>query len=70
MLLWSRCTLAFLDDKHIKVGEPGFPVAALDGDKPVMVEKDMVVKIGDHDFTKCKLTPSIIQLCEIPETTN
>ena len=56
------------DDKHsVKVGEPEYPVAAVERGKAVLVGlKEMVV--GDHDFTKFTLTPSVnFHIC-IPET--
>ena len=28
----------------------------------------MIIDIADHDFTKLKLTPSVVQLCDIPDT--
>ena len=46
--------LACLDDKHkIKVGEPGFPVAAVERGKRVLVKVGASFEVGDHDFTKC-----------------
>ena len=49
-------TLACLDDKHqVKVGEPGYPVAAVNRGKSVIVNKDVALSVGDHDFTKCKV---------------
>ncbi|XP_078597452.1 uncharacterized protein LOC144873716 [Branchiostoma floridae x Branchiostoma japonicum] len=58
-----------LDDKHsIKVGEPGYPVAAVDRGKSVLVAKDTVFVVADHDFTKVKLVPSVTLVCDIPES--
>lgn len=52
--------------KHlIKVGEPGFPVAAVDRGRTV-VGKDIEFQVADHDFTKLKITPSVALLCDIP----
>ena len=51
-------TMVCLDDKHnIKVGEPGFPVAAVDRGKEVIVGSNSSFQVGDHDFTKAKITP-------------
>ena len=49
----EHTTLVCLDDKHniIKVGEPGFPVAAVDRGKQVLVGIDTSFQVGDHDFT-------------------
>ena len=42
-----------MDDKHrIKVGEPNYPVAAAERGKRVLVRKDEVFEVADHDFTK------------------
>ncbi|XP_013398537.1 uncharacterized protein LOC106165011 [Lingula anatina] len=61
--------LVFLDDKHgIKVGEPGYPVAAVDRGKSVLVARDNVFAVADHDFTKLKITPSVTLVCDIPES--
>ena len=54
-----------LDDKHnINLGEPGFPVAAVDRGKEVVVGCNSSSKVGDHDFTKAKITPSVTLVCE------
>ena len=57
------------DDKHtVKVEEPGLPVAAVDRGKQVLVSKDQVLEVSDHDFTKFSLTPSVTLKVDIPET--
>ena len=56
-----------MDDKHaIKVGEPSYRVAAVDRGKSVFIGKDTAFSASDHDFTKCKLTPSVSLLVDIP----
>ena len=46
-------TLVSMDDKHkIKVGEPSYPLAAAERGNQVMA-------VGDHDFSKCTLVPSV-----------
>jgi hypothetical protein len=63
--------LVFLDDKHrCKVGEPGFPVAAVDRGKKVVVSKDSTFAVADHDFTKTGIIPSVTMICNIPESIN
>ncbi|KAI8516352.1 hypothetical protein Bbelb_049330 [Branchiostoma belcheri] len=58
-----------LDDKHsIKVGEPGYPLAAVDRGKSVLVAQDTVFVVADHDFAKVKLVPSVTLVCEVPES--
>lgn len=62
-------TFACQDDKHsIKVGEPGFPVAAVERGKQVLVGTDTAFCVGDHDFTKSKIIPSVTLLCNVPES--
>ncbi len=56
----AHVTMVCLDDKHnIKVGETGFPVAAVDRGKEVIVGSNSSFHVGDHDFTKAKITPSV-----------
>ncbi|CAH1269408.1 Hypp4174 [Branchiostoma lanceolatum] len=65
----EHTALVFLDDKHgIKVGEPGYPVAAVDRGKSVLVSRDSVFAVADHDFTKLKITPSVTLVCDVPES--
>ena len=56
------------DDKHtIKVGEPGCPVAAVDRGKAVLVGLNEKLVVGDHDFTRFSITPSVNFEIDIPE---
>ena len=64
----SHVSFASQDDKHFgKVGEPGFPVAAVERGKQVVVSADIPFAIGDHDFTEAKIVPSVTLLCNVPE---
>jgi hypothetical protein len=61
----------FLDDKYrCKVSEPRFPVAAVKRGKKVVVSKDTTFSVADHDFTKTGIVPSVIMICNIPESIN
>ena len=63
--------LVFLDDKHrCKVGEPGFPVAAVERGKRVVVGRDTTFAVTDHDYTKLGIIPSVTMVCNIPESIN
>ena len=63
------CHFICMDDKHhIKVGEPGNPVAAVDRGKRVLVANGRKVEVSDHDFTKFSIVPSVIFELEVPET--
>lgn len=47
-----------LDDKHkIKVGEPQYPVAAVDRGRRVIVSSNERMVVADHDFTKFSVIP-------------
>jgi len=51
----------------VKVGEPGHPVAAIERGKQVLVRRDELFEVADHDFTKFSLIPSVILDVNIPE---
>ena len=52
----------------IKVGEPGCPIAAAERGKQVLVSRQTKFQVGDHDFSKFSLTPSVCLLIDVPET--
>ncbi len=57
-----------MDDKHsMKVGEPGYPVAAVERGRQVLVAMGTRFEVGDHDFTKFSMIPSVILKLNIPE---
>ncbi len=57
-----------IDDKHkIKVSEPGYPIAAAERGKRVLVREDEFLTVGDHDFSKFGLIPSVVFVMNIPE---
>ena len=66
----DHCSLLFLDDKHrCKVGEPNYPVAAVErGKKVVVAASGSTFAVSDHDFTKFGLIPSVALLCDVPES--
>ncbi|XP_066928996.1 uncharacterized protein [Clytia hemisphaerica] len=60
--------LVSLDDKHkIKCGEPSYPVAAVERGKKVIVGEEQVMPVGDHDFTKFGIIPSVSLVIDIPD---
>ena len=62
-------TFICMDDKHTcKVGEPGYPVAAVDRGRKVIVAKNTSFQVADHDFTKFSITPSVALSIDIPDT--
>ena len=59
--------LICIDDKHaIKCGEPGYPVAAVERGRQVLVAVDRTFMVADHDFTKARIVPSVSLVCDIP----
>ena len=57
-----------MDDKHhAKVGKPGYPLVAVERGKRVLVATGKTFVVGDHDFAKCSVVPSVTFLCDIPE---
>ena len=64
----SCCQLVCLDDKHrMKISEPGFPVAAAERDRRVLVKVGTSFEVGNHDFTKFSIIPSVVLQNQIPE---
>ena len=57
-----------IDDKHrVKMGEPGYPVAAAERGKRVLVSRDLKFEVSDHDFCKFSLIPSVCLIVDIPD---
>ena len=58
-----------IDDKHrVKIGEPGFPVAAAERGREVVVSLHETFAVGDHDFTRFSIIPSVVFDANIPNT--
>ena len=56
-----------IDDKHrVKVGEPNFPVAAVKLGKELIVSLQETFMVGDHDFCRFSLVPSVVLVNDIP----
>ena len=56
-----------LDDKHkIKIGEPGYPLAAAEHGCRVVVSYTKTFETGDRDILKVSITPSVSLLVDIP----
>ena len=67
--LQDECLFICLDDKHrLKVGEPGFPVAAAERGRRVIVSLNEEFQVGDHDFTRFSIIPSVIFHIDIPDS--
>ena len=63
------CNMVCIDDKHkLKVGEPGFPVAAAERGRQVLVRAGTTFEVADHDFTKFSITPSVCLVVDIPDS--
>ncbi len=60
VLFQDLATFVSLDDKHhIKVGEPNYPVGAAVRGRCVLVAPNQTFEVGDHDFTKFAVVPSV-----------
>ena len=47
LLFRDKCVFVSLDDKHrIKIGEPGYPVSAVERGKRVMVTQNTSFEVG------------------------
>ena len=67
--LRDESMLICLDDKHrLKVGEPGYPVAAAERGRRVIVSLNENFEVADHDFTRFSIIPGVIFCVDIPET--
>ncbi|CAI2188555.1 518_t:CDS:2, partial [Funneliformis geosporum] len=65
------CEVFCSNNKHrCKVGEPGFPVAAVEREKKVVVSKDTTFVVANHDFTKTGIIPSVAMVYNILESIN
>ena len=64
----NYCSFVSTDDKcKIKVGEPNFPVAAVARGKRVLVAKNQVFQVADHDLSSVTLIPTVGLMHEIPD---
>ena len=64
----SVTEMVCLNDKYkIKIGEPGFPVAAAERGRRVLVKVGATFEVGDHDFTKFGIIPSVVLINDIPD---
>ena len=65
----SHVDFICMDDKHVcKVGEPGYPVAAVERGKAVIISKDQSPQVADHDFCMFSITPSVTLILDLPES--
>ena len=61
-------TFVCMDDKHtMKIGEPGYPLAAVERGKQVLVARGSKFLVGDHDFSKFSMIPSVTLNINIPD---
>jgi len=51
----------------VKVREPGYPVAAAERGRRVIVSLQEQFEVGDHDFTYFSIIPSVLFRIDIPE---
>ena len=64
----NETNLVFQADNHtVKIGEPSYPVAAIERGNAVLVSTDKMFVASDHDFTKTTFTPTVLLHSKIPE---
>ena len=69
LLFQGMCVFVCLDDKHrVKIGEPGYPVAAVERGKRVMVTQNTSFEVGHHDFTKFSMVPSVCFVVDVTDS--
>lgn len=51
----------------MKIGEPGYPVAAAERGRQVIVSNTDTFVVGDHDYTRFSIIPSVALEVEIPD---
>lgn len=49
-----------------RIGDPGFPVAAVECGHRVIVHAGVSFEVGDHDFTTLSMVPSVALINDIP----
>jgi len=52
----------------VKVGEPGYLVAAAERGREVVVSLEETFAVGDHDFTQFSVIPSVVFCLTIPDS--
>ena len=62
------CLVLLHDKHHLKVGEPGLPVAAAERGKKVIVGLHNQFQVADHDFTRFSMVPTVAMVCDVPES--
>ena len=68
ILVREFCSFVSIDDKHkIPIGEPKYPVAAVERGRRVPVRENEVLMVADHDFNKFSLIPSVVFVINVPE---
>ncbi len=61
----------FLDNKHYcKVEESGFPIAAIEKEKKVVVSRDTIFAVANYDYTKTEIIPNVAMICNISKSIN
>jgi len=50
---------------YCKIGESGYPIAAVEREKQVIVSYNKSFIINDHDFTKCEIISNMIIFYDI-----
>ena len=68
MMFQQNSLFVCMDDKHrLKVGEPNYPVAAVERRETMLVGRNLILEVADHDSTRFSLIPSVSLVVDIPD---
>ena len=60
-----------MDDKYCcKIRESELFVTAIEKEKKVVVSRDTIFKVADHDYTKIRIILSVMIICNISKSIN
>ena len=69
MIICDLASFICAGDKHkISVEEPGFPVGALPRGRRLLVGKNEIFQVVDHNFSNLSLIPTVIVINHISES--
>lgn len=59
----------YIDNKHgLKVGEPGFPMAATERGRRILVRAGTTFEVDNHYFNKFSIIPFVLLVTDIPDS--
>lgn len=68
VMVRDHCSFFCLDDKHrVKVGDPGFPLAAAERGRQVLTSAGSRFLVGDHNFSAFSIISSVTLHVDVPD---